>query len=68
MPLLVTEAGFDQDGRAANEQEALWTRLFADWLEEQADLVLRELERRPSNGAGPSDRRAHAADSTARGR
>jgi hypothetical protein len=25
--------------------EAAWTRLFADWLEEQSELVMRELER-----------------------
>ena len=52
----------------ADEQEALWTRLFADWLEEQTELVLRELERGDPNGSGASDRPARGADSKARGR
>lgn len=59
--------GFDDD-RATVEQEALWTRLFADWLEEQAELVLRELGEGRSNGADPSARRAPGADSAARER
>ena len=60
--------GFDRDGRVADEQEALWTRLFADWLEEQTELVFRELERGDPNGSGASDRPARGADSKARGR
>ena len=41
--------------------EALWTRLVAEWFEEQAALVVAELER-PSGAsaeapaAGPADR------------
>lgn len=34
------------DGAAVDPRhEALWTRLLADWLEEQRRLVLAELER-----------------------
>lgn len=34
------------DGAAVDPRhEAQWTRLFADWLEEQGRLVLAELER-----------------------
>jgi hypothetical protein len=36
----------------SKETDALWTRLFAEWLEEQARLVIDELERPPANTDG----------------
>ena len=60
--------GSDCDARVADEHEALWTRLFAAWLEQQTELVLPELERGDSNGSGASDRPARGADSKGRGR